>query len=384
MPDKTEFSVFAGNLSVYFQRDNDPIEFTRQLFAHIHKGCINKKDPFVDDLDERVLKGYYYSEHDITTVAKHIAGDLDLGAFAEFVHLDAEDSIVHLCKTFKDTCPSINESTYGMELAERFQSIINVAAKGKRKSKKKKSELMALADKQSLVVSTKDKYGVFLVAEAGSICPVCRRKPLFSYGDGRNELIYDVAVIDPDLPCDDISNLIALCPECSATYLALRTPMDICRMQENKRALLDAFDNQELIADQRVQEGVKRVIEKIPLIQMSEGLDLNYVPVPIRQKIEMDNTRLFLTVKTQVNVYFKDVHEAFQQMGREGKLRFNAFCQQVKYMYVSFRDKGYDQNKIFYEMTRWLSDATGEAWGDCEVVISYFVQKCEVFDVIAG
>ena len=52
-------------------------------------------------------------------------------------------------------------------------------------------------------------------------------------------------------------------------------------------------------------------------------------------------------------------------------------------MYVTFRDKGYDQDKIYYEMTKWLSDATGEAWGDCEVVISYFVQKCEVFDVIS-
>ena len=68
MPDKTEFSVFAGDLSVYFQRDSDPIEFTRQLFAHIHKGSINGTDPFISDLDVRTLKGYYYSEHDITII----------------------------------------------------------------------------------------------------------------------------------------------------------------------------------------------------------------------------------------------------------------------------------------------------------------------------
>ena len=119
-------------------------------------------------------------------------------------------------------------------------------------------------------------------------------------------------------------------------------------------------------------------------MQVPADVDLNYTPVPVREKIKPENVRLFLGVKTQVNVYFNDVHEAFQQLGREGKLRFNSFCQQVKYMYVTFRDKGYDQNKIFYEMTKWLCDTTGEEWGNCEIVISYFVQKCEVFDVIAG
>ena len=82
-------------------------------------------------------------------------------------------------------------------------------------------------------------------------------------------------------------------------------------------------------------------------------------------------------------IYFNDVHEVFQEMGREGKLRFNPFCQQVRYMYVSFRDKGYSQDQIFYEMTKWLYDATNEKWRDCEIVIAYFTQKCEAFDVIA-
>ena len=384
MPNTTEFSVFAGKLSVYFQRDYDPIEFTRQLFVHIHKGCINKTDPFVYDLDERTLKGYYYSEHDITTVAKHIAGDLDLGTFAEFVHLDADDSITHLCETFNDTCPSITESTYGIELAERFQAIINEAAKGKRKTKKKKTELMAPAKNQSLAISAKEKYGVFLVAEAGSICPNDGLKPLFAYGDGHTGLIYDVAVIDPNEPADDPNNLIALCPECAAKYAALRTPLDILRMQNIKKALLDAYEDQEFEADQHIQEGVQKVIEKIPSMHMQADADLNYDPVPVRQKIKMDNLMLYLKAKTHVNVYYKDVHEAFKKMGREGKLRFKPFCQQVKYMYVTFRDKGYDQDKIYYEMTKWLHEATKEEWGSCEVIISYFIQKCEVFDVITG
>lgn len=145
--------------------------------------------------------------------------------------------------------------------------------------------------------------------------------------------------------------------------------------------IVNAHDDQEIRADQHVQEGVRRVIEKIPFIKPPKDIDLNYDPVPVRQKIS--DFALYLRIKTDVNVYFNDVHEVFQEMGREGKLRFNPFCQQVRYMYVSFRDKGYSQDKIFYEMTKWLYDATNEKWRDCEIVIAYFTQKCEAFDVIA-
>ncbi|MGI5933155.1 MAG: ABC-three component system protein, partial [Eubacterium sp.] len=194
-------------------------------------------------------------------------------------------------------------------------------------------------------------------------------------------LIYDVAVIDPDVSPDNPSNLIALCPECAAKYAALKKPDDIARMTDIKKSLVEAHDDQEIRSDQHVQEGVRRVIEKIPFITPPVDIDLNYDPVPVKQKIS--DFSLYLRIKTEVNVYFNDVHEVFQQMGREGRLRFNPFCQQVRYMYVSFRDKGYSQDKIFYEMTKWLFDATHEKWGDCEIVIAYFTQKCEAFDVIA-
>lgn len=152
-------------------------------------------------------------------------------------------------------------------------------------------------------------------------------------------------------------------------------------MMRIKESLINAHEDQEIRADQHVQEGVRRVIEKIPLIKPPTDIDLNYDPVPVKQKIS--DFALYLRIKTDVNVYFNDVHEVFQEMGREGKLRFNPFCQQVRYMYVSFRDKGYSQDKIFYEMTKWLYDATNEKWRDCEIVIAYFTQKCEAFDVIA-
>ena len=375
----TEFGEFAQALAVTFQGDRSPEQFTQDMFLDMYLP-VSDENP-VETTLPRTYKGYFYGEHDITVLAKKIAGSLDPDSFAEKIVTETDSSIQHICDTFRPFCPAITADNYNKQIALRFQNIIEAAAKTKKRNKT--STAKEIEDTKQIAVSAENKYGAFLVAEAGSICPDCHRKPLFAYTEGRNELVYETVVIDPDDPSDDMNNMIALCPDCATKYRRYHTPLDIYIMKEIKKALLDAFENQDFKADQRVQEGVRKIIEKIPTIKIPSNVDLNYDPVPVRKKIQIDNIRLYNDIKTQVNLYYPDVHEAFQQMGREGKIRFTRFCEQVKYMYIFFRDKGYDQNKIFYEMTKWLNDATKEAWGDCQVVISYFVQKCEVFDDIA-
>lgn len=51
--------------------------------------------------------------------------------------------------------------------------------------------------------------------------------------------------------------------------------------------------------------------------------------------------------------------------------------------YLNLADMGYTQDKIFDEMVNCLQTVTNEdRRSSCEVIISYFVQKCEVFDAI--
>jgi len=147
--------------------------------------------------------------------------------------------------------------------------------------------------------------------------------------------------------------------------------------------LQDSYDDRELSSPEIVQEGVRRLLQKIPQMKLSQDVDFNYDPVPVRQKIEDDNVELFIRVKGQVNAYYSEVHEALQDLGREGLLRFKPFCAQVRKLYLEYAEKGYDQPRIYREMTRWLFDGTHEDWDYCQIVISYFIQKCEVFDVIA-
>lgn len=195
-------------------------------------------------------------------------------------------------------------------------------------------------------------------------------------------MVYEVAVIDPTLPDDNTDNLIAMCPACCAKYNTGKNPNSIQHMKGIKKKLLEAWEAHEITADQTVQEGIRFVVEKIPKLLKPENIDLNYNPVPVRKKIETSNEMLYSKVQTHVNIYYPAVNDAFMELSTEGKLRFDPFCRQVRNTYLGLKDQGFDQETIYLQMTKWLHDATNGNWNACEIVISYFIQKCEVFDVI--
>ncbi len=196
-------------------------------------------------------------------------------------------------------------------------------------------------------------------------------------------MVYEVAVIDPAQSDDDTNNLIAMCPACCARYNTSRTQSTIQRMQAIKKGLVDTYEAHEITSDQTVQDGIRFVIEKIPQIPKPIDVDLNYDPVTVRQKIVANNDMLYSKAQSHVNIYYPAVNDAFLDLNLTGQLRFDSFCRQVRNTYLGLKEQGYDQDTIYYEMTKWLCDATSGNWNACEIVISYFIQKCEVFDAIS-
>lgn len=372
---ETEFSVFAQRLSTKYRRGQKVEAFTQELLEKIYLA----DTAFFADYETRTFRAYYYGQNDISEIAQKIADDLDPDGFAGYLDTGSEDAISYLCDAFREWCPDIAPDNYVRRVAERFVTIINNAAAPKTKKR------LSNQESQTSVFdpSPKDKYGTVLVAEVGSMCPGegCPNQ-LYVRANGHLELCYDVVVIDSTCSNDEVSNLIAMCPTCAAKYRADHK-QSMQWLLTRKQQLQDSYDDRELSSPEIVQEGVRRLLQKIPQMKLPQDVDFNYDPVPVRQKIEDDNVELFIRVKGQVNAYYSEVHEALQDLGKEGLLRFKPFCAQVRKLYLEYAEKGYDQPKIYREMTRWLYDGTLEDWDYCQIVISYFIQKCEVFDVIA-
>lgn len=335
-------------------------------------------DP-VQELEDRSYKAYFYDERNITALAKKISGSLDPDGFADFVKTETDSSVRSICDKFRQYYPDIDAENYGRRTGKRFEDIIRTAAAVKRKRRKKAEEKPALP-----VETPKEKYGLYLVSEEGSVCPADNCTHLL-YGkvNGKPSMIYDVVQIDPEAPPDDPDNLIALCPECAARYRLGINPLWTYRMRQIKEQFRGDTENFELISDQKLQKSLRDIIEKIPKMTPEKPPDLNYDPVELIRKIEPQHVLLYRKAKAHVNYYFQPVHEIFQEMERERILRFRPFCNQVKMNYMALKEQGLDQPTIYRLMADWLQKGTNGDRDCCEIVISYFIQKCEVFDVIA-
>lgn len=382
---ETEFQRFAQKLASYFQGGDTPEEFTRILFEKIY---LNPNgDSLLYDIETRTLRGYFYGEHNITTLAKKINRDLDSKYFEEFIDTETEDTIKGLCHDFAEDCPGINETNFKLKISERFRQIINTAATPKRKKKKKNvlaPQVTGTSEIATTQLSVKEQFGALLVAEECSVCPCdgCST-PLFLNIGGHLGANYEVALIDPSMSASILENFIALCPSCYNRYITGRTDEQMQRLKSIKKNLIADYEAKETVSMQKVEDGIRKVLEKIPKLPVPENVDLNYDPVTLRQKISADNLMLYLKAKMNVNVYYSTVQDAFTQLNAEGVLRYHTFCLQVRMIYLTLGDKGYTQDKIFDEMVNWLQTVTNEDRSSCEVIISYFVQKCEVFDAIA-
>ena len=74
------------------------------------------------------------------------------------------------------------------------------------------------------------------------------------------------------------------------------------------------------------------------------------------------------------------VFNAFIQMDKAKVIRFEPFSLQMKMNYIQLVQGGTEPDKIFDRLVDWIESITNEDRLWCEIVVSYFVQKCEVYN----
>ena len=81
--------------------------------------------------------------------------------------------------------------------------------------------------------------------------------------------------------------------------------------------------------------------------------------------------------------YFNDIEAIQKRLVKEKVFSFEEFKCQIHAMYEAQKMQNHPQPEVFNLISKWLSDSTGEPIEICEALVSYFIQICEVFDVIS-
>lgn len=131
------------------------------------------------------------------------------------------------------------------------------------------------------------------------------------------------------------------------------------------------------IPDEDIYQKIAFVVRNISNIKSDEELiKIIYEPVKVKEKIK-DNFPLYNKVNTFVVYFYEYVDSLIKEKQNDPKFIFEAVSKKVKNRFIQNDNK--PTSECFDYLVSWLQIETSGTKEACEIVISYFIQSCEVF-----
>lgn len=244
-----------------------------------------------------------------------------------------------------------------------------------------------------------DTVKMSLLCEVQGLCPLCRRALMVKKGSKRVR-VFDIAHIYPlnatehekhiliaeevlsaDIDCEE--NFIALCKECHKIYDTKKTVQEYRQLVEIKKtinkikALSQTWDRQTLHKDIAV---VARDLETLSKLDIKKTT-LSFAALKLSQKKDETLGNMNeMKIEQYIRSFFAPIRESLRKLELEEKAKSLFICSQVKSYYTLLLMQGFDQSQIFEEMCVWFMTNTGiKERSKSEVLVSYFIQNCEIF-----
>lgn len=129
-----------------------------------------------------------------------------------------------------------------------------------------------------------------------------------------------------------------------------------------------------------LDEEIKKVLTATAIITENDLKELKYEPVELKRKFKDDELSLKIKFAGYVNTYFTFIREEFQNLEGKNNFIFSVLSSQIKACFEKMESVTNNKYQIFNQMVDWLMTKTlSESKEACEIVISFFVQNCEVF-----
>ncbi|WP_369404916.1 ABC-three component system protein [Piscibacillus salipiscarius] len=94
----------------------------------------------------------------------------------------------------------------------------------------------------------------------------------------------------------------------------------------------------------------------------------------------MSNSYNKRRIRNEIRDYYLYIQEQFRQLDSNYPQSFHRIALQVSLFYSTLTKTETSQEVIYTQLTEWLSKVTGNSsLGACGIIISFFIQNCEVF-----
>lgn len=384
-----EFSEFVQLTAPYLKGDMSQAEYTRTLLLSI---CAfeDLDDNPVNKTSDESMKRYYTGERGIGSLAAKIVPYLDSEQLEPMFKILGFEAEMELYKSLSPYWPSMTDCNVAEEAPRMLAKIITTASTEKRGTKK---QVDPQEQQEDLLA---------YIQEAGCRCALCGKK-LIKMSSGKVTYTCSVTRITPSslnsieinalakegiyLPeACSTDDFIALCPNCNKDYLASPDKDSVKHLLEIKRTLQRRSAAADRLGRCDIEEEIEMVLEGLCALDPKEiEANLRLDALALKDKIEDSEPLLRVRIGTDVARYYRFVEDGLRRLSEGQGFGFDrTIAAQVQMAYLAAASFNSSQSAVYEALVDWLKEkAPACERVACEIIISFFVQNCEVFDEIA-
>lgn len=244
-----------------------------------------------------------------------------------------------------------------------------------------------------------DAQQLMLIAQVDRVCPL-DAEPLFYKKGKKSHKNYEIAHIYPLNPTaeekellqheerlgDDLNdedNLIPLCSLCHGKFDKPRTIDEYRELVSIKKRAIERSGQEELWKKHHIEETILEIVNAI-YKDADKNIDteITFTSMRVSDKLDDSITKpTQLKIKNNVKNYYTFVREKLALLDKSGNCTSEIISSQIKTFYLAQKRNGVGQQAIFDNIVNWLKVKTkSETREPAEIIASFFVQNCEVFE----
>ena len=384
------FTELMHAIHPHLMKDADVPSFTRniiQMLCNIPEDdWYTKKDPSSEQSykDESLRK--FYNRGLTKKLAKSMlaVGVLTKNNFVDSINHPGRDDIVldglvNDIQPFCDDSIDVNTQNVAEILFELFHKsleyIINPELENDRK----------IRQGQNLSNRAKGFFGSGLTDDCKYTCsmPLCGKHLQTITSQNQTVADYEIIPIE-ESKGKKYENLIAVCHDCFQKYTLSHTKAEEKSLKAMKKLQMDARSTRQTLDDIAINKGIGLVIENLSNAKPSELKDLTYDPVSVSAKIDENNCYFLVNdIKNNVARYYKYIENTMRNLSMKNVYSDDLIRVQIKESYKQLASNSkLTPEQIFSELSKRIQRITKQDIRFCYIVVSYFVQSCEVFNAI--
>lgn len=372
-----EFKALFRILKKHLADGDDIPSFFRELMAMIttvtEEEWGTSKDPG-QKLSDETIRTYTKKAKLPKKLAEKIVYRLTPEILAERIRERPDETRKSLAADLHGCDPGIDQDNVAEKTAAMMAEVIRLSA-----GLAPESEIEEQTRRQQ-AADLKSRYGSYLLQESEGYCPFGCGRQLTVSDNGKTADVYEVSLIDKEKPVSP-ENLIALCPLCWASWQLDSSRKRLKDLKMTKKILAAHQQSTKLLNGLPLEKGIIGVISRIRKLGEKELSGASYEPVELKRKISPAiDMALYTTVSLYVTTYYKSIRDIMISADKRGLIDYDEVQDQMHAFYRKLKKAGKTKLEIFTEISERIHRITLQEDLFCQIVVAFFIEKCEVFD----